>query len=229
MRAVLRALSDWQIQHQLALSVAAALGALAVQPAASELLVPVADGRYVHVDHCPEFEPCQSQSGRPPGSFAAFDGEVSIGDMSASQQSSWSSGAEQASLGGSLGAGSPTEPGLGNTLGDSVFDLSFDATAAATCSWSGEGGLSGGGYGGAILYDETSDTVLFERSLPASFADSGILTAGHRYQILVHATVLGRGSADWSFELSALPEPDVAGSESRAAWRSRLCWRGAGV
>lgn len=213
----------------LVLSFAAALAALPAHRAAAQLLAPVADGRYAHVEHCPEFEPCQSQSTRPPASFAAFDGEVSIGDMSASQQSSWSSAAEEASLGGSLAAGSPSEPGLAHTLGDSVFDLTFDATAAATYSWSGEGALSGGGYGGAILYDETSDAVLFERSLPASFADSGVLTAGHRYQILVHATVLGRGSADWSFELSVLPEPGfpaslVAGFALSALLARRRAW-----
>ena len=188
-------------------ALAAALAALAAWPAAAQLLAPVVDDRYAYVENCPTFEPCQSRSARPPSSFTAFDGEVSIGDTSASQQSSWSSAAGEASLSGSLAAGKPSEPGLSNTLGDSVFDLTFDATAAATYSWSGEGSLSGGGYGGAILYDETSDTVLFERSLPASFANSGVLTAGHRYQILVHATALGRGSADWSFQLSALPEP----------------------
>jgi hypothetical protein len=193
----------------LALSFAAALAALPAHRAAAQLLAPVADGRYAHVEHCPEFEPCQSQSTRPPASFAAFDGEVSIGDMSASQQSSWSSGADDASTSGSLASGSPSEPPLGTTLGDAVFDLTFEATAAASYAWSGSGSLSQGGYGSAFLYDLTSDTILFERSLPGSIAKSGELTAGHRYQLFLNATTLGRGSADWSFEFSALPEPGL--------------------
>jgi len=190
----------------------AALAVPAAWPAAAQLLAPVADGRYVLVEHCPAFDPCQSQSARPSSSFAPFAGEASISSMSASQQSSWSSGAGDASTSGSLASGSPSEPPLGTTLGDAVFDLTFEATAAASYAWTGTGSLSEGGYGGAFLYDLTSDTILYERGLPGSIEKSGELAAGHRYQLFLHATTLGRGSADWSFEFSALPEPGLPAS-----------------
>lgn len=134
----------------------AILSAAFPRQTAAGLLTPLADGRYVLVEHCPAFESCQSQSARPPSAFAAFDGE------------------------------------------------------AASYTWTGAGAISGGGYGGAFLYDLTSDVILFETGLPADFEDSGVLAAGHRYRLFQHATALGRGSADWTFEFSALPEPDLA-------------------
>jgi hypothetical protein len=193
-------------------ALAAALAVPAAWPAAAQLLTPVADGRYVFVDHCPAFDPCQSQSARPSSPFAPFEGEVSISTMSASQQSSWSSGTGDASTSGSLASGSPSEPPLGTTLGDAVFDLTFEASAAASYAWTGTGSLSEGGYGNAFLYDLTSDTILYERSLPGSIEKSGELAAGHRYQLFLNATTVGRGSADWSFEFSALPEPGLPAS-----------------
>jgi hypothetical protein len=208
----------------LALLVAAAV-TLPAQLAAADLLTPIADGRYVFVDHCPAFDPCQSESARPSTAFAPFADEVAIVDMRASQDSSLSGGASQSSMAGSLASGSPTEPPLGNTTGDAVFDITFDATAAASYSWTGAGTLSGGGYGGAFLYDLTSDTILFEMSLPGSLDDSGTLSAGHRYQIFLHATALGQGSADWYFDFSVLPEPALASSLASgltlASWLAR--------
>lgn len=186
--------------------------ALATRQGAADLLTPIADGRYVFVDHCPAFGPCQSESAHPPSPFAPFDDQVAIVEMSASQETSFRAGADQSSMGGSLAVGSPTEPPLGNTLGDSVFDITFDATAAASYAWTGSGTLSGGGYGGAFLYDETSDAILFERSLPGSRDESGSLAAGHRYRIFLSATTLGQGSAGWDFDFSVLPEPDRAAS-----------------
>ena len=196
----------------LALSFTAALIAAPALRAAADLLTPVSDGRYVLAEHCPAFAPCQSQSARPPSPFAPFDAEVSVVGMSASQDSQWTGNADQAAMHGSLASGSATDPPLGTTTGDAVFDIGFDASAAASWSWTGAGALSGGGYGDAFLYDSTSDTVLFERSLPASFSASGSLAPGHRYQLFVHATTLGQGGADWSFDFSAVPEPDETAS-----------------
>ncbi len=213
--------------------IAAALGLalLGAAPAGAQLLAPVADGRYVLVDHCPAFDPCQSDSARPPSAFAPFDDEAAVAGMSAQQSSQWSGGPEQTTATGSLAAESPSPPPLGNTVGDAVFDLTFDATAAASWTWTGAGTISGGGYGGAFLYDLTADEILFETSLPASFDASGSLAAGHRYRLFQHATALGQGSATWDLAFSALPEPGggapLAGGLALVAWlarrRGRLC------
>ena len=189
-------------------SIALALAMPPAQQAAADLLTPIADERYAFAEHCPAFGPCQSQSARPPSPFAPFDAEVSIVGMSASQHTS----VTPSSLRGSLAAGSPTEPPLGNTTGDAVFDVTFDASAASTYSWTGAGSISGGGYGDAFLYDATSDAILFERSLPGSLDESGGLAAGHRYQIYLHATALGQGAASWDFDFSIVPKPDAATS-----------------
>ena len=193
-----------------ALALGAAFALLPAARAGADLLTLVADGRYVLVDHCPAFDPCQSETARPPAPFAPFDDAVEIVGMSASQDSRVDAADDPSSMSGSLASESPSEPPFGNTLGDAVFDVTFEPTAAASYAWSGAGAISGGGYGGALLYDLTSDRVLFETSLPASFQHSGDLEAGHRYRLLHHATTLGQGSASWDFDLSVVPEPDGA-------------------
>jgi len=195
-----------------ALSFALALATAPAPRAAADLLTPIADGRYVLAEHCPAFAPCQSQSARPPTPFTPFDAEVSVVGMSASQHTSLDLGANQSAMGGSLAAGSPTEPPIGTTTGDAVFDVAFDAAAPASWAWTGTGNVAGGGYGDAFLYDESSDTVVFERSLPGSLDAAGTLIAGHRYRIFLHATALGQGSAEWDFDFSAVPEPDATAS-----------------
>lgn len=193
-----------------ALALGVALALLPAPRAGADLLTRVADGRYVLVDHCPAFDPCQSETARPPAPFAPFDDEVEIVGMSASQDSRVDAAGDPSSMSGSLASGSASEPPFGNTLGDAVFDLTFEPTAAASYAWNGAGAISGGGYGSALLYDQTSDRVLFETSLPASFQHTGGLEAGHRYRLLHHATTLGQGSASWDFDLSVVPEPDGA-------------------
>jgi hypothetical protein len=208
-----------------AFSFTLALATLLAQRAAADLLTPIADDRYAFAEHCPVFEPCQSQSARPPSPFAPFDAEVSIVGMSASQDTSVSNAADQSSLRGSLAAGSPSEPPRGNTTGDAVFDVTFEPSAAAIYSWTGAGSRSGGGYGDAFLYDSTSETILFERSLPGSLDESGGLAAGHRYELYLHATALGQGSAAWDFDFSVVPEPDATASLASglalASWLAR--------
>ena len=199
-------------------AVLAALTVVGAAPVASaDPLTPVSDGRYVLVDHCPAFEPCEVDSRRPPASFAPFDDEASVEGMSASQQSSPVFGAEEVSMTGLLASGSPSEPPLGNTTGDAVFDITFDVEAAASFAWSGVGTISGGGYGGAFLHDLTADTILFEVSLPADHAESGELVTGHRYRIFHHATTLGQGSAGWDFDFAAVPVPEPGAAASLVA------------
>jgi len=181
--------------------------ALPALRAGADLLTFVADGRYVLVDHCPALDPCEADSRRPPTAFADFDDEASGAGMTARQQTTLSNGAESATLGGTLDSGSPSTPPLGTTVGDAVFDLTFEAEEGATFAWSGTGSIAGGGYGGVFLTDLTADEILFETSLPADRTESGVLSAGHRYRLYQHATTQEQGSADWEFELSVGPEP----------------------
>lgn len=218
-------ISPVQRTHRLRVAVATAMAAVASPAVSADLLTPIDDGRYVLVDHCPAFEPCETDSRRPTTSFAPFDDEASGGGMSASQQSSLDIGSDEVSMIGSLVSESPSEPPLGNTTGDAVFDVTFAAEAAATFSWSGAGTISGGGYGGAFLYDLTADAILFEASLPADRDETGTLEPGHRYRIFHHATTLGQGFADWGFSFSAVPEPGLlpgfAAGAALASWLRR--------
>lgn len=190
----------------------AALCACFAQHAAAQLLVPLADGRYAFVDHCPMFDPCESESATPPVAFAPFDAEVSHAGMSALQRSTLETDDTRGTLEGALSVGSPDPPPPGNTTGEAVFDIRFDAGDAASWTWSAAGEISGGGYGGAFLVDETRGEVLAEASLPATLDLSGALEAGHRYRLYHHATALNQGSASWDFRFAVAPEPGVAGS-----------------
>ena len=185
---------------------------------AAALFVPTVDTRYVGVYYesfCPGCGPegedvlFIDSDGLTASGFNPFSAFVDAGSTyTATQNSSVSA----ALLTGSGQAGGETGE-VGNAT--SVYDITFDVDGATPYDISGtlENSSSGATLNfqllqdGNVVHDYNAESVFGS----SPFAFSGVLLPGSSYRVIVEATINESiGQLNWSFSMSAVPEPGTA-------------------
>lgn len=193
--------SRYRVALQALLLAGVTATSLLAQPAAATPLTLVADGRSVQASWI-DYIGGGNDIAWPSSPFAPFDFHGETGGVTASQNTSVTENA----MGGSLAyTGFADPPCCRFAVGGSFFDITFDADVAASYTWTS----SALGSVSASLVDTTTNTLVFETSSPGFFSDSGFLTAGDRYRLILEAEAVQVGSSGWDFSFSVVPEPST--------------------